>query len=216
MSPDHSLTLAPVPAGQVLLFSAAFLAFFGPILAVGARILAGRRLHIPPSRLVAAAGVTLALAAPLEIAVDQLFSTAGGGPAWTYVIAPVHSGFTSRFGILMWPMYGAFVEGVHEALAVNPRLSRWNTPLCRAVLIAVEAMLLEIAANLFCLAVLGRYLFYYHPDDLWHLTTIRIFLPYVAAGYLGVRVLDAVLGSSYRGAIGIVAWAAATLVLAAA
>ena len=61
----------------------------------------------------------------------------------------------------------------------------------RAALLAVDAMLLEVAANVFSLLGFGTWLFRYHAPDLHHFTTIEAFPIYLFGGYLGVRVLHA-------------------------
>jgi hypothetical protein len=155
---------------------------------------------------VGAAGVTFGCAALLEIAVDTAWTAATGAPCWEYRLWPVHQGHTSRFGVLMWPMYGAFVQHFHGAIRRNPALHGLHGPAARAVLVAVEAMVLEILANALSLGGFGSFLFYYLPDDLGHLTTFRIFLPYVAAGAMGVALLGWLERQPRRAEIGVAAW----------
>ncbi|GDX79391.1 hypothetical protein LBMAG42_12020 [Deltaproteobacteria bacterium] len=198
-----------------LWFLLAFPLFFAPLLYGGLCLLARRRLPLHAEPLVAAAGVTFLCAATAEIAVDSAFVALTGAPAWRYIVWPVHQGYTSGIGIVMWPLYGAFVHLLHEVLRGDPRFRAVSGDIARGVLIAADAMLLEVAANLFSLVVFGCFTFYYLPDDLLHFTTIRIFLPYCAVGVLGVQVLnrlEGVRGAAWAGGL---AWAVAACVVLA-
>lgn len=181
--------IAPLPDARLPLFMAGFAAFFLPLLYFAASALAGRWLRPDWPKLVLTMGTTFLCAMWLEIAADTLFVWTLGRPCWIYHVWPVHGGYTSGFGLLMWPMYGVFLHLLHLAIDINPRLAPLRSHGAKAVLAAVDAMLLEVAANAFALVGFGSYLFHYHAGDLAHFTTWEVFLPYVVSGWLGLHVL---------------------------
>jgi len=74
---------------------------------------------------------------------------------------------------------------MNQALQANPRLAHLNRRSVKIYLFALDAMALEILANLFSILLYHTYLFYYLADDLLHFTTIQIFVPYLFACGLG-------------------------------
>lgn len=204
----------PLGRSSELWFLVVFPLFFAPVLYGGLCLLAGRRLPLHGRPLLAAAGVTFLCAASTEILVDSAFVALTGAPAWRYIVWPAHQGYTSGIGLVMWPLYGAFVHLLHEVLRGDPRFRAVSGDLARGVLIAADAMLLEVCANLFSLVAFGCFTFYYLPDDLLHFTTIQIFLPYCVVGVLGVQVLNRLEGRRWAAGAGAGAWVvAAGLVL---
>jgi hypothetical protein len=187
-------------------FALGLVVVFAPLLVLAVRIV-GRGSPGPAwSYVVGAAGITLPVAAAFEFAIDHAWVLVTGEPAWRYLVAPTHGGYTSAVGLVMWPMYGAFVAALHHAVAGRPRLAILHSPWGRAALLAVEALALEIAANLYALLAFGCFFFYYLPNDLLHFTTIRIALPYLVAGRVGVAALDALERHPQRLGIGLAAW----------
>jgi cytochrome c-type biogenesis protein CcmE len=51
-----------------------------------------------------------------------------------------------------------------------------------ALIVAAEAVVLEMACNLAFLALTGEYLFFYLPGDLWHLSSLQIVPFYFLSG----------------------------------
>ncbi|MBI5494879.1 MAG: hypothetical protein HY904_07600 [Deltaproteobacteria bacterium] len=183
----HPLVPAGLPA-----FMIAFAVFFLPLLYLFNSALLGQRLRIQPPKLVLYMGVTFFCALWAEIGADSLFVAVIGRPCWTYETWPVHHGFTSGVGTLMWPMYGFFLYGLHQAIDGNPRLVFLRPRWAKAVLVGVDAMLLEVAANAFALGGFGTWFFHYHAPDLLHFTTWEVFVPYVITAYVGLSLLHAV------------------------
>ena len=124
---------------------------------------------------------------------------------------PVHHGYTSGVGLVMWPMYGFFVCLLHEAIHVSPRLAFLDGDVQRAVLVALDAMVLEVAANAFTLLGFGSYFFHYHAGDLVHFTTWEIFVPYVVAGALGLQLLKVLERRAPKVPTGVVLFAVGVL-----
>ena len=147
--------VAPLAAAQVPAFVAGFAGLFLPLLYLFASALAGRWLRPRWRSLVLTMGATFLCAMWLEVAVDSLFVALLGRPCWTYHVWPVHDGYTSGIGMLMWPMYAVFLHLLHQAIDLNPRLAALRPPAAKALLVAVDAMLLEVAANAYALALAG-------------------------------------------------------------
>ncbi len=160
-----------------------------------------------------AAGLTFLCAAPLEILVDSAFFRVTGQPCWEYRVWPIHMGFTSGVGAVMWPMYGAFVYAFHGALRARDEFPALHGWVGRAALIAVEAMTLEIAANAYALIGFHTFYFYYWPGDLLHYTTMAILVPYFVCGLVGVAALDCVERLPWPVAVGVGSWIAGVILM---
>ena len=197
-------TLEPLGRRDLHIFIPAFFLFFMPLLYAGCSALAGRWLRPAVDTLVLYVGTTFFVAVWAEIAADTAFVLLLGRPGWLYHVWPVHHGYTSGVGLIMWPMYGFFVCLLHEAIRVNPRLHFLDGDVQRAVLVALDAMVLEVAANAFSLLAFGTWFFHYHAPDLHHFTTWEIFVPYVVAGAVGLQVLHLLERRAPRVATGVV------------
>jgi hypothetical protein len=144
-----------------------------------------KKLSINFSKLTLYMGGTFFGAMWYEIILDTLFVEFCGQPGWLYKIWPIHKGYTSGVGMFMWPLYGFFIYCMNKAIATNPKLAVINNGAAKTYLFALDAMALEILANIFSISLYHTYLFYYLPDDLLHFTTIQIFIPYLFACGLG-------------------------------
>lgn len=214
LSGTFHVTPTPLPPERSGAYSLAFFLFFTPLLYLGPCALARRWLRPDPRTLAWYMGTAFLFGGLLEIVVDPLWIAVVGRPCWLYHVWPVHGGHTSGVGVVMWPMYGFFVGMLHHAIHVSPRLRFLDGHAQRAALLAVDAMLLEVAANLFALAFFGTWHFRYHRGDLAHFTTVEAFPIYVLGGYAGVRVLHALEHHRWRaqfGAVFFVVTAAAVL-----
>ena len=87
---------------------------------------------------------------------------------------------------VLWPLYGFHVYCFHTALKARGDKHE-DTDL--ALLIGVDAITVEVLANLFTLSFFYTYIFYYLAGDLRHLSTAVIFIPYVLWGYVAIKVL---------------------------
>jgi len=178
----HITSLAPQywPA-----FIFVFVFFFLPCLYFFCSWMAKKFLSINYSKLVLYMGCTFFGAMWYEIILDTLFVKFISQPGWLYKIWPVHYGYTSGVGMFMWPLYGFFVYCMNSAIEINPKLADINNGVAKTYLFAIDAMALEILANIFSVSLFHTYLFYYIPGDLLHFTTIQIFVPYLFACGLG-------------------------------
>jgi hypothetical protein len=159
--------------------------FFLPLLYLFCSLVAKKFLPIHFPKLVLYMGCTFFGAMWYEIILDTLFVKFVGQPGWLYKIWPVHYGYTSGVGMIMWPLYGFFIYCMNSAIEINPKLADINNGAAKTYLFALDAMALEILANIFSISLFHTYLFYYLPGDLLHFTTIQIFIPYLFACGLG-------------------------------
>lgn len=166
-------------------FIVVFVLFFGPLLYLVGCITAKKRLVLDPAKLVLYMGCTFFGAMWFEIILDTLFVTCTGQPGWIYKVWPIHHGYTSGVGMVMWPLYGFFVYCMNAAVENNSKLAKINHAAAMTFLFALDAMALEILTNLFAIVLYHTYLFYYLPGDLRHFTTVQIFVPYLFACGLG-------------------------------
>lgn len=204
---------APLPVEHLPAFIARFTLFFAPLLYLLASALARRWLPLEPSRLLLYMDATFFCAALAEIVVDEAFVAVLGRPAWLSQVGPVHRGFTSAAGVAMWPLYGMFVCFLHAALHGNPRLRFLDNDAGKALLLGADAMLLEMAANVFTLVGFRSFYFFYLAPDLHHFTTWEIFVPYVIAGWAGMKLIAVLERRTHRAPIGLGLQLAATVLV---
>jgi len=98
---------------------------------------------------------------------------------WQYTIFPIHHGYTSRFALVLWGMYGFHLYLMHDSLGKRNIKSAKHLSL----IFCVEAIIIEALVNLTYRATFGKYIFYYFPADLWHLTSIEVLPVYVVGGF---------------------------------
>ncbi len=146
------------------------------------RAIAGRLPRPQPRRLATYMSATLFLGIAIEILLDGAAVAVLGRKAWEYEVWPLHDGYTSGVAAFMWPLYGAHLCMLDAAL--ETRGVRARTQLRRSMVAGVDAMVMEIAANTWAIAVFGTYYFYYLAPDLMHFTAAEIYLPYVGANLL--------------------------------
>lgn len=202
----------PLPASLTVRWTVGFFLFFTPLLYLLPCALAGRWLRPDVKTTVFYMGVGYALGCTLEMTMDPLWVWALGRPCYLYHIAPLHGGNTSATGVVMWPMYGFFVGMLHQAIAESPRLAFLRGTWPQAALLAVDAMMLEVAANLFSLWGFRSWLFRYDAPDLAHFTTVEAFPIYLLGGALGVWFLHRLETHPRRHVLGVVLYVAVAVV----
>jgi hypothetical protein len=170
-------------------FILSFVLFFLPWLYLFSRWVAGQFISVNVSRMILYMGCTFFFAFWFEIGVDSFFVKFLGKPCWEYRIWPVHNGYTSGVGVFMWPLYGFFVYCLNTAIENNPKLAVINHNSFKAFLMALDAMALEILANVFSIAQYHTFYFYYLPGDMVHFTTVQVFLPYMVCCAVGINTL---------------------------
>jgi hypothetical protein len=122
-----------------------------------------------------------------EIFLDTAYKFFVGHPLWYYNILPIQGGYTSSYAIVTWGLYGFHLYLLHDSLA-----TRWAITKTRhlALIFALEALLLEAILTLSAKAVFGRYLYYYLPGDLWHVSSFQNMPFYFICGVVVLKTLQ--------------------------
>lgn len=114
-----------------------------------------------------------------EVAVNSFCRAAFDSSLWIYLVTPVHQGDTSIFAFFQWSLYGYhlyFVQKKIQSLKVK------HEEYIFALVISVEALLLEIFVNISSTFFLNTFIFYYIPGDMGHMTTVFVFPVYILGG----------------------------------
>ena len=122
-----------------------------------------------------------------EIFLDTSYNLVVGHPLWYYNILPIQGGYTSSYAIITWGLYGFHLYLLHDSLR-----ARWSITKTKhlVVLFAFEALLLESILTLSARIVFGKFLYYYLPGDLWHVTSIQNFPFYFICGLVLFKTLQ--------------------------
>jgi len=105
-----------------------------------------------------------------EIFLDSAYNFFVGHPLWYYNILPIKDGYTSSYAIITWGLYGFHLYLLHGSLQ-----AKWAITKKRhlALIFSVEALVLEAALTIAAKIFLGKYLYYYLPGDLWHVSSFQ-------------------------------------------
>jgi hypothetical protein len=117
-----------------------------------------------------------------EVLVDTLYTAAFGSPLWQYRLLPIHNAHTSYYSLVIWGMYGFYLYLLHDSLSV-----RLHSHRMLAVLISLEAIVLELLLNFSHFLIFHQYIFYYFPAGLWHLSAFQAIPFYFIAGLVIVK-----------------------------
>jgi hypothetical protein len=120
-----------------------------------------------------------------EIFCGSLYYLLFKTPLWEYRVLPIHHAYTSLYSIVIWGMYGFHLYLLHDTLNTKCFIS----PNVLILLFSVEAIILEVFLNISSLVIFKEYVFYYFPNDLWHLTSIQALPAYFLAGVVIVKTL---------------------------
>lgn len=121
-----------------------------------------------------------------EIFLNTAYNTVVGHPLWYYLIAPIRDGYTSSFAIVTWGLFGLHLYLMHDTLR-----SRLNITKARhlALVVSIEALVLEALLTLSAKPVFGTYMYYYLPSDLFHVTSLQNIPFYFIFGVVAVKTL---------------------------
>jgi hypothetical protein len=122
-----------------------------------------------------------------EIFLDTAYNAVVGHPLWYYNILPIYGGYTSSYAIVTWGLYGLHLYLLHDSLQ-----SRWSITKTKhlVIIFALEALVLESLLTLSARFVFGKFLYYYLPGDLWHVTSVQNFPFYFICGLVLFKTLD--------------------------
>jgi len=123
---------------------------------------------------------TLALIGVIsEVAVNSFCRATFQSPLWVYLVTPVHNGDTSIFAFFQWSLYGYHLYFVKKKIHY---LNLKHEAYIFALVLSVEALLLEIFVNISSDFFLNTFIFYYTPGDMGHMTSIYVFPVYLLGG----------------------------------
>ena len=120
-----------------------------------------------------------------EIFLDTIYNAAFGNPLWRYNILPIHDGYTSSFAIFTWGIYGLHLYLLHGTLNAKSIVKTRHL----ALIICLEALLLEALLTISAKVLLGEYLYYYYPGDLWHVSSFQNIPFYFIFGVVIINIL---------------------------
>lgn len=150
---------------HLILFS---VVLFSAVLLVGLIVNRGFRKIVWSQALLWIAAVAM-IGVVGEIFVDSLYKDIFGTPLWRYNFLPVNHAYTSGWAPVLWGMFGFFLYLVHH------KYGRW-TPHQLAklsVIFALEALAIEALADIISKPILGKYIYYYYPNGLWHISAFQ-------------------------------------------
>jgi len=116
-----------------------------------------------------------------EVAVNSFCRAVFDAPLWLYQVTPIHQGDTSVFAFFQWSLYGYHLYFVHkklQSLQLNYEAAIF------ALVLSVDAMLLEILTNISSNFLLDTFIFYYLPGDIGHFTSIYVYPVYLLGGII--------------------------------
>jgi hypothetical protein len=117
-----------------------------------------------------------------EVFINSIYNFLFNVPLWEYKLFPIHNAYTSYYSMFIWSMYGFYLYLLHDNLKSN------NYPVrTLAVIVSIEAIILEFLFNLSHLFIFKDYIFYYLPSDIWHLTSLQAIPFYFLAGFVIIK-----------------------------
>jgi hypothetical protein len=121
-----------------------------------------------------------------EIFLDTIYNYFVGQPLWRYNILPIHGGYTSIFAIILWGLYGFHLYMLHDTLG-----SRWSIYKTKhlVLIFGLEALIIESLLTISAKLLLGEFMYYYYPGDLWHVTSIQNLPFYFICGFVILKTI---------------------------
>ncbi len=105
-----------------------------------------------------------------EVFLDTFYNLIIGRPLWYYNILPIQNGYTSSYAIVTWGIYGFHLYLLHGSLSAIWSINRTRH---LALIFCFEALVLEALLTLSSRAFFGKYMYYYLPGDLWHVSSFQ-------------------------------------------
>lgn len=212
--PPETHIVPPLSMDKTYQFMFGFLLFFGPLIYLINSFFAKEWIKPDWGSLILYAGMLLLCGCILEISINFLAEWMSGQPLWHYHIWPLHRASTSGAQLIVWPLYGVHLYLFSRAMYCRNSPLATENIIIRALLLAIDAMFMEVLANLFSLVFFQSFHFYYYLSDFYHMTTGLVFLPYFASGLIGMTILYLLDKPSIpRKGIGIFAFVAGIVLL---
>jgi len=114
-----------------------------------------------------------------EVLINSFCRAVFDAPLWLYQVTPIRQGDTSVFAFFQWALYG------YHLYFVRKKLQSYHfhyEDAIFALVLSVDALLLEILINISSNAFLDTFVFYYLPGDIGHLTTVLVYPIYLLGG----------------------------------
>lgn len=114
-----------------------------------------------------------------EVAINSFCRAAFDSPLWLYQVTPIHQGDTSIFAFFQWSLFG------YHLYYVRKKIQSYHFTYEAAIfalVVSVDALLLEIFLNVSSNVFLDTFIFYYLPGDIGHLTSIYVYPFYLLGG----------------------------------
>lgn len=153
-------------AVKLILFSLLWL-----VIAYGVNCgVAGKRMRVEPKMALLYFSTVALIGVFGEIFLDSTYNHLAGRPLWYYNILPVQGGYTSSFAIVTWGILGFYLYLMHDNLE-----SKWSITKTKhlALIFSLEALVIEALVTISAKLLLGQYLYYYLPGDLWHVSSLQ-------------------------------------------
>jgi hypothetical protein len=121
-----------------------------------------------------------------EIFLDTVYNHFVGNPLWVYKILPIHDGYTSMYAPIIWGIYGFYLYLLHDTLE-----KKWSIKRSRylALIFSIEALLFEALLTISSKYLLGDFMYYYFPTDLWHVSSFQNIPFYFICGLIIVKTM---------------------------
>ena len=121
-----------------------------------------------------------------EIFLDTTYKILVGHPLWRYQILPIHNAYTSSYAAIIWGLYGFHLYLLHDTMG-----SKWSIYRTRhlALIFSLEALIMEALVTISARLLLGKYLYYYLPSDLWHVSSIQNIPFYFICGVIIIQTI---------------------------
>lgn len=120
-----------------------------------------------------------------EIFVDTIYRHIFGDMLWNYNFLPVHHAYTSQFSPVLWGAFGFYLYLMHHEYEKWPPRKLFYL----SVIFSLEAIVIEGAADFISRPFLDRLVYYYHPSNLWHLTSLQGIPFYFLTGVLIIQTI---------------------------
>lgn len=121
-----------------------------------------------------------------EIFLDTVYNHVFGHPLWRYNILPIHHAYTSSYAIVVWGLYGFHLYLLHNTLHARSI----TKTLQLALIFCVEALILEAALTISAKYLLGDFMYYYYPSDLWHVSSFQNIPFYFICGIVIIKTMQ--------------------------
>lgn len=121
-----------------------------------------------------------------EIFLDTMYNAVIGNPLWRYNILPVHHAYTSSYAIVVWGLYGFHLYLLHDTL----RARSITKTLQLAAIFCIEALFMEAALTISAKFLLGDFMYYYYPSDLWHVSSFQNIPFYFICGIVIIKTMQ--------------------------